>query len=71
MISTNSLAAFSQEIGRNRPALEPRAPDAAGRPGGVPRGALEAEQVGQRRLDAVPAPPSKPLPRGSLLDLRV
>ena len=65
MISTNSLAAFTQEIGRTRPsaATQPGMP----RPGGVP----EAERVAQRRLDAVPVQPDKPLPRGSLLDLRV
>ena len=65
MISTNSLAAFTQEIGRTRPSgdLRPAAPRADGPP--------DAERVAQRRLDAVPAQPSKPLPRGSLLDLRV
>ena len=65
MISTNSFAAFTQEIGRTRPsaAIQPDAPR--------PEGAPEAERVAQRRLDAVPAQPSKPLPRGSLLDLRV
>lgn len=66
MISTNSLAAFTQEVTRTRPALEPRPSDnraAAGSP--------SAEPVAQRRLEAVPPVPSKPLPRGSLLDLRV
>ena len=65
MISTNSLAAFTQEIGRTRPAgtVQPGAPRAEGMP--------DAERVAQRRLDAVPAQPNKPLPRGSLLDLRV
>ena len=67
MISTNSLAAFTQEIARSRPAGELRGPDATRRAEGPP----EAERVAQRRLDAVPAAPSKPLPRGSLLDLRV
>ena len=67
MISTNSLAAFTQDVGRTRPGAEARAATAAGRAAGPP----EAERVAQRRLDAVPAQPNKPLPRGSLLDLRV
>jgi hypothetical protein len=68
MISTNSLAAFTQEVARNRPVTEAapvaraqRSPDA--RP-------AEADLVSQRRLESVPPMPSKPLPRGSLLDLR-
>ena len=67
MISTNSLAAFTQEIARSRPSGELRGPDAARRADAP----VEAESIAQRRLDAVPAAPSKPLPRGSLLDLRV
>lgn len=67
MISTNALAAFTQEIGRTRPAGELRGPDAR-QPSA---GAMGAEPVAQRRLEAVPPPPGKPLPRGSLLDLRV
>jgi hypothetical protein len=66
MISTNSLAAFTQEITRTRPGTEasPAQRNArSDRP--------EAEQVAQRKLDAVPPAPAKPLPRGSLLDLRV
>jgi hypothetical protein len=66
MISTNSLAAFTQEITRTRPGTEasPAQRNArSDRP--------EAEQVVQRKLDAVPPAPAKPLPRGSLLDLRV
>lgn len=67
MISTNALAAFTQDVSRTRPGAELQAPQAARRTDGPPG----PEQVAQRRLDAVPAPPSKPLPRGSLLDLRV
>ncbi len=66
MISTNALAAFPQEVSRIRPGVEPspvqrnaRADDTA------------AEQVAQRKLEAVPPAPNRPLPRGSLLDLRV
>ena len=73
MITTNSLAAFAKEVApQNRLPERPVAEASAVRrqmPGeGVP---LAAEQVAQRRLEAVPPAPSKPLPRGSLLDLRV
>lgn len=66
MISSNSLAAFTQEVTRSRPGTEasPVQRNArAERP--------EAEPVAQRKLEAVPPPPARPLPRGSLLDLRV
>jgi len=66
MISTNSLAAFTHEVTRARPGNEasPAQRSARGlRP--------EAEPVAQRKLEAVPPAPAKPLPRGSLLDLRV
>lgn len=66
MISTNSLAAFTQEVTRTRPGAEPSP---------VQRNARadqpQAEPVAQRKLEAVPPPPARPLPRGSLLDLRV
>ncbi|MBY0335954.1 MAG: hypothetical protein K2X11_05030 [Acetobacteraceae bacterium] len=62
MISTNSLAAFTQEVTRNRPA--PPVEPVQARP--APREAVPA----QRTLDAVPPMPAKPMPRGSLLDLR-
>jgi hypothetical protein len=68
MISTNSLAAFTQEVARNRPVTE-AAPSAPVRRSPEAR-PLEAEPVAQRRLETVPPLPSKPLPRGSLLDLR-
>jgi hypothetical protein len=35
------------------------------------RAARGPEPVAERRLDALPPAPSKPVPRGSLLDLRV
>ncbi|SHI89664.1 hypothetical protein SAMN02745194_01303 [Roseomonas rosea] len=64
MISTNSLAAFTQDVSR-----------AAGigqvqpvRTGGSSNGQSAPPQ---RALEAVPAAPATPLPRGSLLDLRV
>jgi hypothetical protein len=65
MITTNSLAAFTKEVAPQRPVAEPAA---IRRQAGPP---IEAEQVAQRRLDAVPPAPSKPVPRGSLLDMRV
>lgn len=67
MISTNSLAAFTQEVSRTRPGAELSPPASARRLESFPEG----ERVAQRKLDAVPALPGKPLPRGSLLDLRV
>ena len=70
MITTNSLAAFTKEVAPSRPI--PERPVTG--PSGVRRdatGPLQAEQVAQRRLDAIPPAPSKPLPRGSLLDMRV
>ena len=64
MISTSSLAAFTTEVSRT-PSLA--APRAAGR-----AEAPAAEPVSQRKLETLPdAPPAKPMPRGSLLDLRV
>lgn len=68
MITTNTLAGFTQEVNRTRPAAQPQ-PVTQASP--VRRGDGSAEQVAQRRLEAVPPPPGKPLPRGSLLDLRV
>lgn len=66
MISTNSLAAFTQEVTRTRPATE-TAPAQRNARAESPA----AEQVAQRKLEAVPPQPAQPLPRGSLLDLRV
>jgi hypothetical protein len=63
MISMNSLAAFTAEVSRMQGPVQARAaasPPAAG---------TSAEP--QRRLEALPPPPATPLPRGSLLDLRV
>jgi hypothetical protein len=68
MISTNSLAAFTQEVARNRPVTEAAPANRAQRSPDAPP--PEADLVSQRRLESVPPMPSKPLPRGSLLDLR-
>ena len=65
MISTHSLPAFTPAIDRATPTSPPR--DAV-----PPAQAIEAATpVAQRSLEAVPAQPARPLPRGSLLDLRV
>ena len=66
MISTNSLAAFTPEVSRSQVRRRPRAATAMP-PGGAGRPAAWTRRA---RLDAVPAQPS-PVPRGSLLDLRV
>lgn len=62
MISLNSLAAFTAEVSRLQAPAQARA--ASSTPAAT---APEAP----RRLDALPPQPSSPLPRGSLLDLRV
>jgi hypothetical protein len=65
MISMNSLAAFTQEVSRAAQFEAVRQPQG-------PAAALNAAPtVQQRALEAVPPPPNQPLPRGSLLDLRV
>lgn len=68
MISLNSLAALTPDISRTRPgqgveATQPIQPVQA-------RAAQESPRP-QRTLEAVPPQPVRPLPRGSLLDLRV
>lgn len=63
MIGTNSLAAFTQDVSR-----------AAGitSVGPVRPAAAPAQSAtSQRLLERVPPAPQTPLPRGSLLDLRV
>ncbi|MFT8247013.1 hypothetical protein [Roseomonas sp. BN140053] len=67
MIALNSLAAFTQDIGRTAGPGAVTPVRAAG--GGVV--AAEAPGPAQRKLEAVPAQPATILPRGSLLDLRV
>ena len=66
MIATNSLSAFTPAIGRPGDAQPVR--------GITPTAPLQTQDGGsspQRPLGAVPAQPNQPLPRGSLLDLRV
>ncbi len=66
MISTSSLTAFTPAIDRSESTRPVR--------GVQPLRDLGANQVSattQRPLEAVPPQPSRPTPRGSLLDLRV
>jgi len=65
MISTNALAAFTTQVAQTRPA-QPVHGVTPGQSGP----AAEAQPT-QRSLEAVPPPPGRPPPRGSLLDLRV
>ncbi|MFC0384196.1 hypothetical protein [Muricoccus vinaceus] len=68
MISTNSLAAFTQDVSRAAGVGDVRPVRAnAAR---STEGAAQAAPA-QRLLEAVPPKPTTPLPRGSLLDLRV
>ncbi|MFC7736765.1 hypothetical protein ACFQX4_13105 [Roseomonas sp. GCM10028921] len=66
MISTNALAAFTQDVSRAAGISGVQPVRAA--PGG---GGGNAAAPAQRLLESVPAAPAAPLPRGSLLDLRV
>lgn len=70
MISTNSLAAFTQSVSQNAGITAVRGPDGAA-PRVSPVSPIGGGQAQQRTLEALPPPPSTPLPRGSLLDLRV
>jgi hypothetical protein len=65
MISANALAAVTTQVAQTRPAQPVRGV------GPGQNGPSEAAQPGQRTLEAVPAAPARPPPRGSLLDLRV
>jgi hypothetical protein len=70
MISTHSLSAFTPAIGRaDAPAQPPRAAATAA-PDRVQEASAPAAAA-QRSMDAVPTQPARPVPRGSLLDLRV
>jgi hypothetical protein len=63
MIAMNSLAAFTAEVSRSVGPAQARAAS-----GATPSAPVVAPQ---RKLDALPPAPPSPLPRGSLLDLRV
>jgi hypothetical protein len=67
MISSTSLAGLTPAIGRNE-AAQPVRGIAQAQPASA-----RADQAAapQRPLEAVPPQPSRPMPRGSLLDLRV
>ncbi|WP_270936463.1 hypothetical protein [Falsiroseomonas oryzae] len=65
MIAMNSLAAFTAEVSRLQGPVQARAATSSAVPGAT------ATPEPMRRLDALPPPPASPLPRGSLLDLKV
>ena len=67
MLSLNSIATVSQEVAANAGIIQARSPV---QPVDMLRGNGQGQSA-QRSLDAVPPEPSKPMPRGSLLDLRV
>jgi hypothetical protein len=67
MVSLNSIAAVAQEIAANAGIIQVRSPV---QPVDVLRSNVQG-QPSQRSLEAVPPAPATPLPRGSLLDLRV
>lgn len=67
MLSLNSIASVSQEISANSGIIQARSPV---QPVDMLRGNGQGQSA-QRSLDAVPPEPTKPMPRGSLLDLRV
>ncbi|TCZ57804.1 hypothetical protein [Roseicella aquatilis] len=66
MIATHSLSAFTPAVNRPGDAQPVRSVT----PGAAVQG-KDATTEQQRTLGTVPAEPSRPLPRGSLLDLRV
>lgn len=65
MIASNSLAAFTAEVSRSQGITQARGATSAS------PGTAATPQPLERRLDALPSAPTGPLPRGSLLDLRV
>jgi len=64
MISGNTLAAFTQDVSRAAGIGQVQPVRASG-------SGNAAAPAPQRALDSVPVLPATPLPRGSLLDLRV
>mgnify|MGYP006976747360 CR=1 FL=1 len=66
MIASNSLSAFTLAIGQKQ-TVQPVHSTSPAQAGAAP-GPTTAQP---RLLDAVPPQPARPLPRGSLLDLRV
>ncbi|MDO9710637.1 hypothetical protein [Paracraurococcus lichenis] len=66
MIATNSLSAFTPAVGRPGETQPVRGIAPA-----APTRAQDGATAPQRPLEAVPPQPGRPMPRGSLLDLRV
>jgi hypothetical protein len=72
MISANALSAFTAQIAGTGGIGGPAQPVRGTSPLQSSSGASAQEQgPAQRRLDSMPAQPAAPMPRGSLLDLRV
>lgn len=70
MIATNSLAAFTPGVAATPPVAGSTGVQQVR--GIAPTGGIGSSAAPQQRtLEAVPPAPSKPMPRGSLLDLRV
>jgi hypothetical protein len=65
MISLNSLAAFTAEVSRMQGPAQARAASSGAQPAPV------SPVTPMRRLEVLPPQPATPLPRGSLLDLKV
>lgn len=68
MIATQSLAAFTPAIGRAEPV---RGVAPTQDPATAARAEQAAATAAQKPLEMVPPQPGRPMPRGSLLDLRV
>ena len=66
MINTNALAAFTTQVAPTHSATPVRSASL-----GASTPSAGDVQLPQLKLDAVPTAPTRPLPRGSLLDLRV
>lgn len=66
MIASNSLSAFTPAIGQRQP-VQPARTAAQAQAGAAPGPATAPPRI----LEALPQQPARPLPRGSLLDLRV
>jgi len=71
MIATNSLAAFAQDISAVQGPRQVRGTPVAEADAQLRAAQAQGLGQGQRTLESVPPQPARPLPRGSLLDLKV